>query len=104
MFPPAKNAAYPLGEGGRVPRAARRIMPLPQSIVLCECWARDGLQSIPKLVATEHKIEMINRIVASGVKKLEVTASPTQSFFRNSRTTWRYYAASIARRTSATSC
>jgi len=49
-------------------------MPLPESVTLCECWARDGLQSIPTVVSTAHKIEMINRIVASGVKKLEVTS------------------------------
>ncbi len=49
-------------------------MTLPESVVLCECWARDGLQSIPKVIRTEQKIEMINRIIASGVKKLEVTS------------------------------
>ena len=49
-------------------------MPLPRSVKLCECWARDGLQSIPKVIPTEQKVEMINRIVASGVKKLEVTS------------------------------
>ncbi len=49
-------------------------MALPESVTLCECWARDGLQSIPKVIPTEHKVEMINRIIASGVKKLEVTS------------------------------
>jgi len=49
-------------------------MPIPSEIKVCECWARDGLQSIPKVISTENKIEMINRIVASGVKKLEVTS------------------------------
>ena len=49
-------------------------MSLPESVILCECWARDGLQSIPKVVPTAEKIEMINRIVASGVRKLEVTS------------------------------
>ncbi len=49
-------------------------MGLPQSVIVCECWARDGLQSIPKVISTEHKVEMIHRIVASGVKKLEVTS------------------------------
>jgi len=49
-------------------------MALPQSVTLCECWARDGLQSMSKLVPTARKVEMIDRIVDSGVKKLEVTS------------------------------
>jgi len=49
-------------------------MPLPPSVTLCECWARDGLQSIPGVVPTDQKVEMINRIIASGVRKLEVTS------------------------------
>jgi hydroxymethylglutaryl-CoA lyase len=49
-------------------------MALPKSVTVCECWARDGLQSIPKVIPTEQKIEMIHRIVDSGVQKLEVTS------------------------------
>ncbi len=49
-------------------------MALPESVTVCECWARDGLQSIPQVVPTARKIEMINRIIASGVRKLEVTS------------------------------
>ncbi len=49
-------------------------MALPESIIVCECWARDGLQSIPWVVPTGHKVEMINRVVDSGVTKLEVTS------------------------------
>ena len=49
-------------------------MTLPESVILCECWARDGLQSIAKVVPTAQKIDMINRIIASGVRKLEVTS------------------------------
>jgi hydroxymethylglutaryl-CoA lyase len=49
-------------------------MPLPTSVVACECWARDGLQSMPVLVPTAQKIEMIDRITAAGFKKLEVTS------------------------------
>ena len=47
---------------------------IPESVTVCECWARDGLQSIPKQIPTEHKIEMIHRIIASGIRKLEVTS------------------------------
>src|SRR5712691_10638172 len=49
-------------------------MALPRSVTLCECWLRDGLQSIPNVIPTELKIEMGNRIIASGVQKLEVTS------------------------------
>ncbi len=49
-------------------------MALPLSVTVCECWARDGLQSIPKVVPTGLKVEMINRVLASGVAKLEVTS------------------------------
>lgn len=49
-------------------------MALPKSVTVCECWARDGLQSIPKVIPTADKIEMIDRILDSGVRKLEVTS------------------------------
>ena len=49
-------------------------MAIASELLVCECWARDGLQSIPKTIPTEDKVEMINRIIASGVKKLEVTS------------------------------
>ena len=49
-------------------------MALPESIIPCECWARDGLQSMPVLVSTEHKVEMIERVVEAGFPKVEVTS------------------------------
>ena len=49
-------------------------MTLPESVTLCECWARDGLQSIPRTISTADKVELINRIIDSGVRKLEVTS------------------------------
>jgi hydroxymethylglutaryl-CoA lyase len=49
-------------------------MPLPHAVITCECWARDGLQSMPKLVSTDDKVEMINRGIAAGFKKLEITS------------------------------
>ncbi|MFN7965598.1 MAG: hydroxymethylglutaryl-CoA lyase [Acidobacteriota bacterium] len=49
-------------------------MPLPNEVIVCECWARDGLQSMPMLVSTEHKVEMINRAVRAGFKKIEITS------------------------------
>ncbi|MCX7170316.1 MAG: hydroxymethylglutaryl-CoA lyase [Proteobacteria bacterium] len=49
-------------------------MTMPDSVIACECWARDGLQSMPVLVSTDRKVEMINRIVRAGFPKLEVTS------------------------------
>jgi len=49
-------------------------MALPESVTLCECWTRDGLQSIPKVIPTAQKLEMIGRIIDAGVRKLEVTS------------------------------
>jgi hydroxymethylglutaryl-CoA lyase len=49
-------------------------MPFPESVTVCECWARDGLQSMPVLVPTAQKVEMIDRITAAGFPKVEVTS------------------------------
>ena len=49
-------------------------MALPESVIACECWARDGLQSMPVLVSTEHKVEMIDRVARAGFPKIEVTS------------------------------
>lgn len=49
-------------------------MAIRDPIIACECWARDGLQSIPKQIPTAEKIEMIDRITAAGFKELEVTS------------------------------
>jgi len=49
-------------------------MGLQESVTVCECWPRDGLQSIPKVISTEQKIEMVNAIQDAGFKKLEVTS------------------------------
>ena len=49
-------------------------MPFRTPLIACECWARDGLQSIPTVVSTDHKVEMLNRIIAAGFRKLEVTS------------------------------
>ncbi|TAH35477.1 MAG: hydroxymethylglutaryl-CoA lyase [Planctomycetota bacterium] len=53
------------------PQVARK---LPRKVNFCECWTRDGLQSITTLVSTEHKLEMLNGIIGAGVRELEVTS------------------------------
>ncbi len=50
------------------------MMALQKKVTVCECWARDGLQSIPKVIPTDEKIKMINAIQDAGFKKLEVTS------------------------------
>ena len=49
-------------------------MALPKSVTLCECWTRDGLQSIAKVIPTSDKLEMLHRFQAAGVRKMEVTS------------------------------
>lgn len=49
-------------------------MAFPDSVTLCECWARDGLQSVSRVVSTAHKVEMIDRTLDAGVRRLEVTS------------------------------
>jgi hydroxymethylglutaryl-CoA lyase len=52
----------------------QQALSLPPKVTLCECWTRDGLQSMPVFVPTERKVEMIERIVEAGFRKVEVTS------------------------------
>lgn len=49
-------------------------MAFARPLIACECWARDGLQSLPDVVSTDDKVEMIDRIARAGFPKLEVTS------------------------------
>ena len=46
----------------------------PDRVIMGECWARDGLQNEANVVPTEHKVEMLSRLVEAGFKKLEATS------------------------------
>lgn len=46
---------------------------LPAEIIIGECWPRDGLQNEAKVVSTDEKVEMIQRIVDAGITKIEAT-------------------------------
>ncbi len=46
----------------------------PERIHFCECWARDGLQSIATLVPTGRKLEMIHGMIDAGIRELELTS------------------------------
>ncbi len=57
-----------------MPDAAPARRALPEAVTVCECWARDGLQSMPVVVPTAQKLEMIERVLDAGFRKLEVTS------------------------------
>jgi len=45
-----------------------------QKISIIEVGPRDGLQSEPKLLSTEIKLEFINRAIDAGIRRMEVTS------------------------------
>lgn len=49
-------------------------MNLPNEVRIVEVGPRDGLQNEPQTVATEVKIELIDRLSATGLKAIEATA------------------------------
>jgi hydroxymethylglutaryl-CoA lyase len=51
-----------------------------KSIEIVEVGARDGLQNEPDLISTAHKVELITRAIASGVRRIE-----TASFVNGAR-------------------
>ncbi|MDR3567509.1 MAG: hydroxymethylglutaryl-CoA lyase [Syntrophobacteraceae bacterium] len=49
-------------------------MNIPESITIVEVGPRDGLQSEPRLVSTDKKIELIERLSDAGLKRIEITS------------------------------
>ncbi len=49
-------------------------MQLPQYVKIVEVGPRDGLQNEPNPVSSETKIELINRLTATGLSAIEVTS------------------------------
>jgi hydroxymethylglutaryl-CoA lyase len=49
-------------------------------VVLCECFARDGLQHEPEFVPTSTKVDLLGRFVAAGFRRIEASSysHPTQ--------------------------
>src|SRR4051812_38270123 len=43
-------------------------------VILCECFARDGLQHEPHFVATHTKRDLIERFASIGFKRVEATS------------------------------
>jgi hydroxymethylglutaryl-CoA lyase len=47
---------------------------LPSRVTLVDVGPRDGLQNEKQTVAAEHKIELVHRLQAAGLKEIEVTS------------------------------
>src|SRR5690606_40008112 len=49
-------------------------MALPRSVRIVEVGARDGLQNEKAIIATADKIELIDRLSATGLQSIEATS------------------------------
>ena len=47
---------------------------MPSRVTLVEVGPRDGLQNEKEPVAAEHKIELVQRLQAAGLREIEVTS------------------------------
>jgi hydroxymethylglutaryl-CoA lyase len=49
-------------------------MRLPTRVTLCEVGTRDGFQIEPEFIPTERKVEVVDRLSATGIPRIEVTS------------------------------
>lgn len=49
-------------------------MNFPESVTIVEVGPRDGLQSEPNFVPTDEKIELIERLSCTGLRRIEITS------------------------------
>ena len=49
-------------------------MNLPKQVTIMDVSPRDGLQAYPVFVPTQKKIELINALIAAGVRHIEATS------------------------------
>lgn len=47
-------------------------MNLPKQVTICEVGLRDGLQNEKRMFSVEEKLELLNSVVASGIKIIEI--------------------------------
>lgn len=47
---------------------------MTDSVVLCECFARDGLQHEPEFLPTSTKVELLGRFVDAGFTRIEASS------------------------------
>ena len=45
-----------------------------RDVVLCECFARDGLQHEPDFIDTATKVDLVDRFAALGFERVEATS------------------------------
>lgn len=46
----------------------------PKGVIIFEVGPRDGLQNEPEFIATDKKIELVNRLTEAGCQRIEVTS------------------------------
>src|SRR2546423_14596944 len=49
-------------------------MRLPERVTMCEVGTRDGFQIEPDFIPTGHKVEVVDRLSAAGLPRIEVTS------------------------------
>ena len=49
-------------------------MKVPRHVTICEVGTRDGFQIEPEFIPTDQKIEVVNRLAAAGMPRIEVTS------------------------------
>ena len=49
-------------------------MRLPERVTICEVGTRDGFQIEPDFIPTEQKVEVVNRLSAAGLPRIDVTS------------------------------
>ena len=49
-------------------------MKLPRRVTICEVGTRDGFQIEPDFIPTDRKIDVVNRLAAAGMPRIEVTS------------------------------
>ncbi|MFZ1061362.1 MAG: hydroxymethylglutaryl-CoA lyase, partial [Candidatus Rokuibacteriota bacterium] len=49
-------------------------MKLPARVTICEVGTRDGFQIEPDFIPTDLKVEVVNRLAATGMPRIEVTS------------------------------
>ncbi|MHB8575955.1 MAG: hydroxymethylglutaryl-CoA lyase [Dehalococcoidia bacterium] len=47
---------------------------LPHGVEICEVGTRDGFQIEPEFIPTDEKIAIVNRVSASGIRRIQVTS------------------------------
>ena len=51
-----------------------QITSLPTAVTVCECWSRDGIQSINQVISTDDKIAVLDQVLAAGVREFDATS------------------------------